>query len=257
MSSTATILALTRDGRVLVDASGRPAAVSHHYPAHRLVRIDPDTRAIRLDDEEVARELATGEGRRAAGIRGRLGDRRVAKALALLDNRDRLRFDPRDGSALTFDDDGRVARGASGRMIFPRTDPAVIGLVSFAGTDEVLIARNVRGKFFSLIAGFVDPGENLEEAFEREVWEETARRVSDIAYWGSQPWPPGGSLMMGFTARTADRDALAETDGELAEIVWVSPATITDYPLAPEGSIARDMLNQWYLGQTGKVLQSS
>lgn len=257
MTSTPTVLATTRDGRVLVDASGQPAAAQHPYPAERLVRITHDTWAVRLDDDEAARELSPERGTALAGLRGRLGDRRIAKALALLNNRDQLKFDPSDGSAVSFDEDGRVARGASGRMIFPRTDPAVIGLVSYAGTDEVLIARNVRGKFFSLIAGFVDPGENLEEAFAREVWEETARRVSDIAYWGSQPWPPGGSLMMGFTARTTDRDALAETDGELADTVWVSPTTIVNYPLAPEGSIARDMLNQWFAEQTGKVLESS
>lgn len=254
--SPAQILGLTRDGRVLIDASGHPCALRGEYPAHRLVRIGPTTRAIRLTEEEASREMADA-GLAAASVRAMLGDRRVAKALALLDNLERLKFDPADGSPIAFDEDGRVGRGASGRMIFPRTDPAVIALIRLAGSEQVLIARNARASFYSLVAGFVDPGESLEEAVEREALEETGRRVHDIAYWGSQPWPPGGSLMMGFTALTSDEHPVADTDGELADAVWVVSDTITDYPLAPEGSIARDMLGQWYLAQTGKALHST
>lgn len=241
---------------MLVDADGAPLTLLGDLPADRLVRVDARTQAIKLSGAEVAERREVESVVEVVPARSLLSDRRVAKALALLDNRENQRFDSRDGSELTFDRDGRIARGASGRMIFPRTDPAVIGLIHLAGTDDVLIARNKRSNFYSLVAGFVDPGESLEEAFEREAMEETGRRVADIVYWGSQPWPPGGSLMMGFYAWTRDANPIGDTDGELADMVWVDPRTIARYPLAPVGSIARDMLNSWFTDKTGKTLEN-
>lgn len=72
-------------------------------------------------------------------------------------------------------------------MVFPRLDPAVIGLIRLSGTDRILLARNRRRtSFFSLIAGYVEPGETAEAAFAREALEETGRRVEALRYWGSQ-----------------------------------------------------------------------
>ena len=126
-------------------------------------------------------------------------------------------------------------------------DPAVIGLIELAGTDRVLLARDARRDFFSLVAGYVEPGESLEHAFAREVAEETGRTCRDIRYAGSQPWPISDSVMIGFTAVTDDADARWGTDGELAEIIWAGPADILDgaVPIAPPGSIAHRLIIGW------------
>jgi NAD+ diphosphatase len=107
-----------------------------------------------------------------------------------------------------------------GLLSFPRLSPAVIMLVQ-RGEDELLLARNrafVDG-FFSVLAGFVEPGESLEEAVAREVYEEVGLHVRDIAYFGSQPWPFPHQLMIGFTAHYADGDIRLQAD-EIAEAAW-------------------------------------
>ena len=109
-----------------------------------------------------------------------------------------------------------------GLLSFPRLSPAVIMLVK-RGDDELLLARNrafVDG-FFSVLAGFVEPGESLEEAVAREVFEEVGLDVTDIGYFGSQPWPFPHQLMIGFTARYAGGDIRLQAD-EIAEAAWFS-----------------------------------
>jgi NAD+ diphosphatase len=104
---------------------------------------------------------------------------------------------------------------------FPRTDPAIIVLVH-AG-DRCLLGRQARwtpGQY-STIAGFVEPGEALEDAVAREVREETGVLVHDVRYHSSQPWPFPASLMVGFTAAAATRDV--HVDGtELEDARWFS-----------------------------------
>ena len=100
---------------------------------------------------------------------------------------------------------------ASGTPIFPRLDPCVIGVVESEDGERILLAEHRRRPgFFTLVAGYVDVGESIEAAFAREVLEETGRRVGDVAYVESQPWPASGALMLGMTSRTADVDALDE-----------------------------------------------
>ncbi|WP_245974903.1 NAD(+) diphosphatase [Corynebacterium alimapuense] len=173
-------------------------------------------------------------------------DRIVSRAISLLRHREGMYFDPVDATALTFDDDGVTARGGGGREIYPRVDPAVIGLIELRGQERILLGRNAhRSAYFSLIAGYVELGENLEEAFTREALEETGRRVQNITYWGSQPWAMSGSLMAGFTAVTDDREPVTTTDGELAETRWASRADLDDLALAQPGSIAHTMITEW------------
>lgn len=107
----------------------------------------------------------------------------------------------------------------------------------------------MRNSFYSLIAGYVDAGENLEEAFTREALEETGMRVREVRYWGSQPWPPSGSLMVGFSAVTDDVRAVCDTDGELEETRWVSRAELPELTIARKGSIAHTMIMEWYHGE--------
>ena len=176
----------------------------------------------------------------------------IMQAIALIRNRLEQRFDPRTGQPLDYPTPGIVGRDPqdSRRMVFPRLDPAVIGLIELKGEEKILLARNRgRNSFFSLIAGYVEPGETIEAAFARETMEETGRRIENLRYWGSQPWPPSGSLMLGFHAETPDVQPTCHTDGELEEIRWVTRAELPKLPLATAGSIAHTMIMEWYHGE--------
>ena len=103
---------------------------------------------------------------------------------------------------------------------YPRTDPAVIMLV-VDDDDRLLLGRQTswpEGRF-STLAGFVEPGESLEAAVRREVFEEAGVEVGDVTYLGSQPWPFPSSLMLGFTAQARTTE-VHRNDGELAEARW-------------------------------------
>jgi NAD+ diphosphatase len=104
---------------------------------------------------------------------------------------------------------------------FPRTDPVVIMLAEYEG--KVLIARNARfpPRRFSALAGFVEPGETIEEAVRREVWEECGVRCGRVDYLFSQPWPFPSQLMIACVAQALG-DALTLDEQEIAEAIWVS-----------------------------------
>ncbi|OGV62748.1 MAG: hypothetical protein A3K19_10575 [Lentisphaerae bacterium RIFOXYB12_FULL_65_16] len=106
-----------------------------------------------------------------------------------------------------------------GLLTFPRLSPAVITAVRKG--DAILLARNRQrgGKMFSIIAGFVEPGESLEEAVRREIREEVGIEVKNLRYFASQPWPYPDSLMLGFTAEYAGGE-IRLTDDEIAEADW-------------------------------------
>jgi NAD+ diphosphatase len=122
----------------------------------------------------------------------------------------------------------------------PRIPPAVIVLVTRG--DELLLARNVRfppGRF-SAVAGFVEPGESLEQAARREVREEVGVELADLRYFGSQPWPFGRSLMVGFVAEHAGGDIHVD-GGEIVEAAWFRADRLPDLP--PPVSIARRLID--------------
>jgi NAD+ diphosphatase len=130
-----------------------------------------------------------------------------------------------------------------GRLEFPRISPAVIVLIE--KDDAILLARSPRFKdgFFSTLAGFVEPGENLEEAVHREVMEEVGISVKDIRYFGSQPWPFPDSLMIGFTAQYESGEIRIDHE-EIAEAGWYK---VDNLPKIPgKLSIAR-MLIDWFI----------
>ncbi|WP_448204028.1 NAD(+) diphosphatase [Azospirillum sp. sgz302134] len=134
---------------------------------------------------------------------------------------------------------------------FPRTDPAVIMLVH-DGAGRVVLGRNNRFPpgLHSVLAGFVEPGESLEDAVAREVFEEVGLTVTDIRYHSSQPWPFPSSLMLGFSARAVDLDIRTDQD-ELESARWFDRAYLRDvvpseeFRLARPDSIARRMLDEW------------
>lgn len=130
--------------------------------------------------------------------------------------------------------------------IFPRVDPAIIVLVSRG--DQCLLGRQKswpEGRF-STIAGFVEPGESLEDSVRREVFEETNIRVGSVHYHSSQPWPFPSSLMLGFTA-TAESDDIQLNDGELEDARWFSRKELrSGFPKLPYRlSIARRLVDNW------------
>ncbi len=136
-----------------------------------------------------------------------------------------------------------------GREIFPRVDPAIIVLVSDG--KRCLLGRQdtwPEGRY-STIAGFVEPGESLEDAVRREVFEETNIRVAAVHYHSSQPWPFPSSLMLGFVAEV-DAENIAEirlNDGELEDAQWFTRKELrSGFPKLPfRISIARRLVDHW------------
>jgi len=134
---------------------------------------------------------------------------------------------------------------------FPRTDPAVIMLVHDGG--RCIMARQARwpaGRY-SVLAGFVEPGEALEEAVAREVAEEVGVAVADIRYHSSQPWPFPASIMLGFHARAVST-ALRIDPNELEDARWVCREALRNPPegfrLPSRDSIARRLIEDWLAG---------
>jgi NAD+ diphosphatase len=136
------------------------------------------------------------------------------------------------------------ARGctACGALYFPRLNPAVI--VRVERGDQVLLARSphFRPGMYSVIAGFVEPGESLEQAVAREVREEVGVEVTDIRYFGSQPWPFPNSLMIGFTAQHASGDIRIDP-AEIEDAGWFGAESMPSGP-GPL-SIARWLLDDF------------
>ncbi|WP_125609718.1 NAD(+) diphosphatase [Specibacter cremeus] len=163
---------------------------------------------------------------------------------------------PRCGSATTLEWAGWMRRCvADGSEHFPRTDPAVI--VAIIGADDrILLANNASWEtnHFSTVAGFVESGENLEQAVVREIAEEVGVRLHTPTYVGSQAWPFPRSLMLGFLARTDDVEPMP--DGvEVVRARWFGRAELQAAVLSGEvvisrrTSIARSLIEHWYGGR--------
>ena len=141
----------------------------------------------------------------------------------------------------------RCSNAACATDHFPRLDPAIIVLVTDG--ERALLGRQAAwpaGRY-STIAGFVEPGESLEDAVAREVLEETGVRVAAAEYHSSQPWPFPSSLMIGFTA-TADADQVPRADDELEDVRWFTREEIaTGVPgLPPPQSVSFRLIEDWY-----------
>jgi NAD+ diphosphatase len=141
---------------------------------------------------------------------------------------------------------------------FPRTDPAVIVLVTRDGPDggACLLARQPRWPegLLSTLAGFVEPGETLEETVVREVAEEVGIRVTGVRYCGSQPWPFPASLMLAFRAEAGEDAEIVLRCGELEEAHWLTREDLGTLAaigrkLPPRDSIGREMIECWRRGE--------
>lgn len=179
----------------------------------------------------------------------------LAHARALMHWRSRQRFCGACGAACEPRSAGHVMLCTGcGASHFPRTDPAVIMLVTcrVEGEERALLAHNRRfpvARMFSTLAGFVEPGESLEEAVAREVREEAGVRVGAVRYHSSQPWPFPSSIMVGFVAETADPTLMLDAE-EIAEARWFSRDDLREpervgIRLPRPDSIARRLILDW------------
>jgi NAD+ diphosphatase len=181
----------------------------------------------------------------------------LVQAIGILEWHDRHRFSPLTGAPTTIERAGWVQRDpTTGAEFFPRTDPAVIMAVHDGG-NRLVLGRQAAwppGRF-SILAGFVEPGESAEAAVVREVAEEVGLRVTDVRYVGSQPWPFPQSLMLGFVARVEGEDTLRPDASEIEEARWFTREELRagDGPraLPPSVSIARHIIDRWVAGEFG------
>jgi NAD+ diphosphatase len=145
----------------------------------------------------------------------------IAQAKALIDWHQRHGFCPKCGAPTRLMDAGyRRLCDKCNSEHFPRVDPVVIMLATDG--DACLVGR---GKLFpqgmfSALAGFIEPGETIEEAVRRELMEEASVKVGEVSYWATQPWPFPSSLMIGCFAKAISRDVKVDQN-ELAEVRWI------------------------------------
>ncbi|HVR28002.1 MAG TPA: NAD(+) diphosphatase [Thermoanaerobaculia bacterium] len=143
----------------------------------------------------------------------------------------------------------RCPRPECAAEIFPRTDPAVIMLV--VDGDWCLLGRQARWppRVYSALAGFVEPGESLEDAVRREVMEEAGVAIESCEYHSSQPWPFPSSIMLGFWA-TARRGEVRVDSSELEQAAWFHRDQVLarEVRLPPPLSIARRLIDDWLAG---------
>ncbi len=133
-----------------------------------------------------------------------------------------------------------------GNEMFPPVSTAVIVLIR-RGEEVLLVhARNFRGTFYGLVAGFLEAGETLEECVEREVWEETGLKIKNIRYFGNQSWPYPSGLMVGFTADYESGEIKLQED-ELSAAAFFSKDNLPEIPR--KLSIARKLIDWWLDGE--------
>jgi NAD+ diphosphatase len=198
---------------------------------------------------EIGNDASVPKGMEYSGIRdlfGRISDEDLAVAafaVRIIDFDRTTRFCGRCGAQTRQPGTDRSKHCSTcGLNTYPRLSPAVIVLVR--RDDRILLARSpgFPPGMFSLIAGFVEPGENLEHAIEREVLEETGILIKNIRYFGSEPWPFPNSLMMGFTADFAGGELVVDKN-EIESAFWFDREHL---PRIPEQlSISRALIDWW------------
>lgn len=209
--------------------------------------------AVELPAAQTPELPAATEFRDLRGIAGQLPEDEaglLAYARALIVWRERHRYCGRCGTPTVAVQGGHVLQCSDpgcGTQQFPRLDPAVIVLVTDG--ERALLGRQASwppGRY-STIAGFVEPGESLEDAVAREVLEETGVVVGRVDYHSSQPWPFPSSLMLGFTAQ-AIRSEIQRQDDELEDVRWLTRAQIAagEVALPLTHSISFRLIEDWY-----------
>lgn len=260
----ARVLVLDADGQAHADEQGQPAALNG-----AAISPAPGT-AIFLGLSGEQAWFCVDASQVTASAPGRIDLRRAAAewpadastafayARGMSYWQARTRFCGVCGGAIEFRRGGFIGHCAQcGNDHYPRVDPAVI--VAVSDGQRLLLGRQASWapRRYSVIAGFVEPGESLEQTVAREVREETQVHVDSCQYLGAQPWPFPGALMLGFRAH-ADGAQLPQVDGELEDARWFTREEVgaalsgqgADDPdalqLAPPISIARALIEDWY-----------
>ncbi len=182
----------------------------------------------------------------------------IAQAKAMIDWHQRHGFCPRCGAPTKMVDAGyRRLCGKCNAEHFPRVDPVVIMLATDG--DGCLVGRGKQfpSGMFSALAGFVEPGETVEEAVRRELTEEASVEVGEVTYYATQPWPFPSSLMIGCFAKAKSREVKAD-ENEIAELRWLERDLVQDLitgkrrdgiRLPPPIAIAHHLIKSWALGE--------
>ncbi len=234
-------------GRTLVATAAEPVGSAI------VLSVLTDAAASELEPDETRwanlRTVGTSLSDRDSGL--------FTEALGIANWHDSHTHCPRCGDATVVEKGGWVRRCLTDETeIFPRTDPAVIVSV-LDRDDRLLLGSNAmwENTRFSLLAGFVEPGESFEAAVAREIFEEAGVHVVDPVYLGSQPWPFPASVMVGFTARLADDQdpaGLMPDGDEILDLRWFTRDEVwsnQDLVILPgRTSIARAIIEDWYGG---------
>jgi NAD+ diphosphatase len=161
------------------------------------------------------------------------------------------RYCGRCGNTMEDKADERAKQCAKcGLVNYPRLSPAII--VAILKDNKILLAHSERfpAEFYSVLAGFVEPGENLEECVRREIREEVGIDVKNIRYFGSQPWPFPDSLMIAFTAEYSGGEIKVD-NSEILDAGWFLADNLPSIP--PKISIARKLID-WYLKKFDQII---
>lgn len=259
---TARVLLLDSEGRALADAEGGPrldAGVDHAEAGDQavLLGLEGEQAWFALPLAEAASPGLPRIDLRSAAASWPVREATAfAQARAVLHWRARHRHCGACGGALRFERAGWLGRcDGCGLEHYPRTDPAVI--VAVSDGERLLLGRqaNWPPRRYSTLAGFVEPGETLEQTVAREVFEESAVRVRGCRYLASQPWPFPSSLMLGFVA-DAEPDEPCASDEELEDARWFGRDEVgaalrgetreSGLLLSPRLSISRWLVEYWY-----------
>lgn len=229
--------------------------------------LDGDTALFALDVSQAAEPAKDGP---LAGL-GHFRDARAAaqmvsirdaaiigQAKAMIDWHQRHGFCPKCAAPTKIMDAGyRRLCGACNAEHFPRVDPVVIMLATHA--DACLLGRGklFPAGMFSALAGFMEPGETIEEAVRRELMEEASVEVGEVTYYATQPWPFPSSLMIGCFAKARSRDVKVD-ENELAEVRWIERSVarelvqgkeVDGVRVPPPIAIAHHLIRAWALGE--------
>lgn len=183
----------------------------------------------------------------------------IGQAKALIDWHQRHGFCPRCGTPTRIMDAGyRRLCGSCNSEHFPRVDPVVIMLATDG--EACLIGRGklFPAGMFSALAGFIEPGETIEEAVRRELMEEASVQVGEVSYYATQPWPFPSSLMIGCFAKAKSREVKVD-ENELAEVRWIERRVareliegkeVDGIRVPPKIAIAYHLIRAWALDET-------
>jgi len=229
--------------------------------------LDGDTAVFALDISEASDPAKEGplaglgsfrDARMAAQVVSIKDAAIIAQAKAMIDWHQRHGFCPRCGAPTKMMDAGyRRLCGKCNAEHFPRVDPVVIMLATDGEACLVGRGKLFPPGMFSALAGFVEPGETIEEAVRRELMEEASVKIGEVTYYATQPWPFPSSLMIGCFAKALSRDVKVD-ENELAEVRWVERKVareliegkqVDGLRVPPPIAIAHHLIRTWALGE--------